>query len=82
MKRTVLVSDFSGAEIDPAKGAVITVSFSDKRRGVVVADATGDDAIVRQIVSSGRMKGKRGTARRDLVADLSPGVRERHSARV
>jgi hypothetical protein len=35
-RKTVLVSDLSGAEIEDGKGATVTISFRDARRGTIV----------------------------------------------
>jgi hypothetical protein len=44
------VSDFSGKEIsDEEQSATITIRYGDGRRGVVVADAHVDDAILAEI---------------------------------
>jgi hypothetical protein len=57
----VFVSDFSAKEIgDDKHSATITVKFGDGRRGVVVADAHVDDAIISEIVKVGRQQARRG----------------------
>jgi hypothetical protein len=45
-KKTVRVSDISGQEIADGKGALVRITFSDARKGVVeldVTDAEGED---------------------------------------
>jgi hypothetical protein len=43
-KKTVLVSDISGAEIPDGKGAKIRITFNDARRGVRELDVTDEEA--------------------------------------
>jgi hypothetical protein len=63
-RKTIFVSDFSSKEIvDDKESATITVRYADGRRGVVVADAHVDDAIVQEIVKAGRQQARRGRPR-------------------
>jgi hypothetical protein len=55
-KKTVLVSDMSGAEIADGKGATIRISFRDARKGVRELDVT--DAEAEQL--GGRQVARRG----------------------
>lgn len=60
-RKTVFVSDFSSKEIgDEKHSATVTVRFGDGRRGVVVADAHVEDAIVQAITKAGRQQARRG----------------------
>jgi hypothetical protein len=43
-KRTIRVSDQSGAEIPEGKGAVVRITFADARRGVRELDLTDEEA--------------------------------------
>jgi hypothetical protein len=43
-RKTVLVSDVSGAEIPDGKGATIRITFSDARKGVRELDVTDTEA--------------------------------------
>ena len=43
-RKTVLVSDMTGKEIEAGKGATLRISFSDARRGNYEADVTADEA--------------------------------------
>ena len=43
-KKTVLVSDMSGAEIPEGKGATIRITFRDARKGVRELDVTDEEA--------------------------------------
>jgi hypothetical protein len=60
-RKTVFVSDFYDKEIaDEKQNATVTVRFGDGRRGVIVADAHVDDAIVQEIAKAGRQQARRG----------------------
>ena len=43
-KKTVLVSDLSGVEIEDGKGATMRVTYHDARRGAKEMDVTADEA--------------------------------------
>jgi hypothetical protein len=43
-RKTVLVSDLSGAEIPDGKGATIRITFHDARKGVRELDVTDEEA--------------------------------------
>lgn len=43
-KKTVLVSDLSGVEIEEGKGATIRITFHDARKGVRELDVTDEEA--------------------------------------
>jgi hypothetical protein len=56
-KKTVLVSDMSGAEIADGKGATIRIAFRDARKGVRELDVTDAEAEKlggRQVARRGR----------------------------
>ena len=57
-KKTVRVSDMSGAEIEEGKGATVTIRFADARRGALVMDVT--DAEAEAMGAKGRKVGRRG----------------------
>jgi hypothetical protein len=60
-RKTILVSDFSNKEIaDEKQSATITIRYGDGRRGLIVADAHIDDAIVAEISKAGRQQARRG----------------------
>jgi hypothetical protein len=67
-RRTLLVSDLSGEEISEGKGATVTISFRDARKGTIVLDLTDSEA--EQMGAKGRRQAKRG--RRSKY--LSPGM--------
>lgn len=58
MKKTVLVSDVSGAEIEDGKGATVTINFRDARRGTIVMDVTDQEA--EEMGRNGRRQQRRG----------------------
>jgi hypothetical protein len=58
MKKTVLVSDLSGNEIADGKGATVSITFRDARKGTIVLDVT--DAEAEQMGSKGRRQQRRG----------------------
>jgi hypothetical protein len=43
-RRTVLVSDMTGQEIEDGKGAQVTIKFTDARKGTIVLDVTDQEA--------------------------------------
>jgi len=43
-KRTIRVSDISGAELPDGKGAVVRITFADARKGVRELDVTDAEA--------------------------------------
>jgi hypothetical protein len=56
-KKTVLVSDISGAEIPDGKGAAVRITFRDARKGVRELDVTDAEAEKiggRQVARRGR----------------------------
>jgi hypothetical protein len=58
MKKTVLVSDLSGSEIPDGKGATVSITFRDARKGTIVLDVT--DAEAEEMGSKGRRQQRRG----------------------
>jgi hypothetical protein len=57
-RKTVLVSDLSGAEIAEGKGAQVTIRFNDARKGTIVLDVTDSEA--KQMATKGRKQPRRG----------------------
>ena len=57
-RKTVLLSDLSGAEIAEGKGAQVTIKFNDARKGTIVLDVTDNEA--EQMGAKGRRQGRRG----------------------
>jgi len=58
MRKTVLVSDLSGNEIPDGKGATVSITFRDARKGTIVLDVT--DAEAEQMGTKGRRQQRRG----------------------
>jgi hypothetical protein len=57
-RRTVFVSDLSGAEIPDGEGATVTIAFRDARKGTIVLDVTDREA--EQMGAKGRKQARRG----------------------
>jgi hypothetical protein len=57
-RKTVLVSDISGAEIPEGKGATIRISYRDARKGVRELDVTDEEA--ENLAAKGRSVARRG----------------------
>lgn len=56
-KKTVLVSDLSGKEIDEKDAAQIVIRYKDARKGQVVLDATADE--VEDLARKGQRQARR-----------------------
>ena len=57
-KKTVFVSDLSGKEIQEGRAAVISIKFSDSRKGTYVLDVTEEEA--EELGRKGRKQARRG----------------------
>jgi hypothetical protein len=57
-KKTVLVSDLSGAEIADGQGAQLVIKYQDARRGQVVLDVNADE--VEDLARKGQRQARRG----------------------
>lgn len=57
-RKTVLVSDLSGEEIQEGKGAKVRITFDDARSGALELDVTAEEA--RAMGSKGRQVARRG----------------------
>jgi len=57
-RKTLLVSDLSGAEIPDGKGATVTINFRDARKGTIVLDVTDSEA--EEMGRKGRRQARRG----------------------
>lgn len=57
-RKTVIVSDISGQEVQDGQGARVTITYSDARRGVVVLDVTAEE--VEELATKGQRQGRRG----------------------
>jgi hypothetical protein len=57
-RRTILVSDLSGKEIDDANAAQVVIKYADARRGQVVLDVNADE--VSDLAAKGTKQARRG----------------------
>ena len=57
-RKTVLVSDLSGREIDEKNAATLTIRYADARRGQVVLDVNADE--VDDLAAKGTKQARRG----------------------
>lgn len=57
-RKTLLVSDVSGAEIADGRGATVTINFRDARKGTIVLDVTDNEG--EEMGRKGRRQGRRG----------------------
>lgn len=57
-KKTVLVSDISGEEIDEKNAATVVINYADARRGRVVLDVNADE--VSDLANKGQKQARRG----------------------
>jgi hypothetical protein len=69
-RKTVLVSDLSGEEIQEGKGARITINFDDARKGTIVIDATAEEA--EEIGKKGRRQSRRGRRPKEVPSGPKP----------
>jgi hypothetical protein len=57
-RKTILVSDLTGKEIDEKKYAQVTIRYKDARRGQVVLDVNADE--VEDLARRGTQQARRG----------------------
>jgi hypothetical protein len=57
-RKTVLVSDISGKEIDERNAAQVIIKYADARRGQVVLDVNADE--VSDLATKGQKQARRG----------------------
>jgi hypothetical protein len=57
-RKTVLVSDLTGTEIEDGKAAQVVIKYSDARRGQVVLDVNADE--VEDLARKGQRQARRG----------------------
>ena len=57
-RKTVVVSDMSGEQIQDGKGANVRITFDDARSGSIEMDVTADEG--RAMVAKGRQVARRG----------------------
>jgi hypothetical protein len=57
-RKSIFVSDLSGAEIADGKGAQVSIKFNDARKGTIVLDVTDQEA--EELGRKGRKQARRG----------------------
>ena len=57
-RKSIFVSDLSGAEIQDGKGAQVTIRFNNARKGSIVLDVTDSEA--EELGQKGRRQTRRG----------------------
>jgi hypothetical protein len=57
-RKTVLVSDLTGSEIEDGNGAQVVIKYHDARRGQVVLDVNADE--VEDLARKGQRQARRG----------------------
>lgn len=57
-RKTIMVSDLSGQEIEDGKGATVSIKFTDARKGTIILDVTDQEA--EEIGRKGRKQARRG----------------------
>ena len=57
-RKTVIVSDLTGAEIVEGKGAQVVIKYHDSRRGQIVLDVNADE--VEEFARKGQRQARRG----------------------
>lgn len=57
-RKTILVSDLSGAEIDEKDAAKVTINYADARRGTIVLDVAASE--VEELARKGVRQARRG----------------------
>jgi hypothetical protein len=57
-RRTILISDLTGREIDDREAAKVTITYGDARRGQVVLDVNASE--VEDLASKGVRQARRG----------------------
>jgi hypothetical protein len=57
-RKTVLISDLTGAEIDEKDAATVTIKYADARRGLVVLDVNANE--VNDLAVRGAKQARRG----------------------
>jgi hypothetical protein len=73
-RKVVLVSDLTGKEIDPKESAVVTIRYSDARRGQVVLDVNANE--VEALAKKGTKQGRRGRRpKRSYLEEVPSGAR-------
>jgi hypothetical protein len=66
-RRTIIVSDLTGAEIDERNAAQVVIRYSDARRGQVVLDVNADE--VDDLARKGQKQARRGRRPKSTTND-------------
>jgi hypothetical protein len=72
-RKVVLVSDLTGEEIDLKDSAVVTIRYSDARRGQVVLDVNASE--VEDLARQGTKQKRRGRRPSAYIEDVPSGSR-------
>ena len=57
-RKTIIVSDLTGKEIEAKEAAKVTITYADARRGQVVLDVNANE--VEELASNGTRQARRG----------------------
>ena len=57
-RKTILVSDLTGNEIEDRKAAKVTITYADARKGMIVLDVNEDE--VTDLAAKGQRQARRG----------------------
>ncbi len=57
-RKTILVSDLTGQEIDDRDAATVTIKYADARRGQVILDVNASE--IDDLAAKGRKQARRG----------------------
>ncbi len=57
-RKTILVSDLTGKEIDDKSAAKVTINFADARKGTIVLDV--NESEISDLISKGTRQARRG----------------------
>jgi hypothetical protein len=64
-RKTIIVSDLTGKEIDSSDAATVTIKYADARRGQVVLDVNASE--VEDLASKGVRQARRGRRPKSAV---------------
>ena len=57
-RKTILVSDLTGKEIEDRKAAKVTITYADARKGMIVLDVNEDE--ISDLAGKGQRQARRG----------------------
>jgi hypothetical protein len=58
MRKTIFISDLTGKPIDERNAAILTIKYTDARRGQIVLDVNADE--VEDLAAKGTKQARRG----------------------